>query len=169
MAPVNGHASHASTSKSLNRESINPAVLNVEYAVRGELALKADTYAQQIAGTKPGGDKLPFDKVVTANIGNPQQRGLDQKPITFWRQVISLLEYPALFEEHAEVASKIYPQDAIDRAKELYKEIGSVGAYTHSKGVLGIRKNVAKYIEREYLSQGLFAVGACWARGRGGG
>jgi uncharacterized membrane protein YdbT with pleckstrin-like domain len=30
---------------------------------------------------------LGFDKVVTANIGNPQQKGLDQRPITFWRQV----------------------------------------------------------------------------------
>jgi hypothetical protein len=152
MAPTNGHTSAPSTSKSLNRSSINPAVLNVEYAVRGELALKADTYAQQIAGHKEGGDKLPFDKVVTANIGNPQQRGLDQKPITFWRQVISLLEYPALFQEHREVASKIYPEDAIERAQELYEEIGSVGAYTHSKGVLGIRKNVAKYIEREFMA-----------------
>lgn len=123
-------------------------MLNVEYAVRGELALKADTYAQQLAGTKPGGDKLPFDKVVTANIGNPQQRGLDQQPITFWRQVISLLEYPALWQEHRELADKIYPSDAIERAEELYKEIGSVGAYTHSKGVLGIRKHVAEYIEQ---------------------
>ena len=47
--------------KALTLESINPAVLNVEYAVRGELALKADKYANQL---KDGnGQDLPFDKV----------------------------------------------------------------------------------------------------------
>lgn len=131
----------------LNRDSINPAVLNVQYAVRGELALKADKYAHQLADGQGG--SLPFDRVVTANIGNPQQKGLDQRPITFWRQVISLLEYPALMEEHLDVARKIYPEDAIARAKSLHEEIGSTGAYTHSKGILGIRKRVAKYIEGE--------------------
>jgi alanine transaminase len=39
--------------------------------------------------------------------------------------------------------------DTIERAKKLYGEIGSVGAYTHSKGVKEIRERVAKFIERE--------------------
>jgi alanine transaminase len=30
---------------------------------------------------------LPFNKVISTNIGNPQQTGLDQPPITFNRQV----------------------------------------------------------------------------------
>ncbi len=71
--------------KCLSLKTINPAVLKVEYAVRGELAIKADEYANRIADGE--GEDLPFNKVVTANIGNPQQKGLDQKPITFWRQV----------------------------------------------------------------------------------
>nr|WRH23595.1 alanine transaminase [Naematelia aurantialba] len=131
----------------LTLESINPAVLHVHYAVRGELALKADAYAHQLAA--PGGAQppLPFTHVVTANIGNPQQRGLDQAPITFWRQVVSLLEYPALMTTHLEVAKQIYPADVLDRARSLHAEIGSTGAYTHSKGVLAIRKRVAKFIE----------------------
>lgn len=141
---------HSTQAHGLTKDNINPAVLNVSYAVRGELALKADKYAHQLADGH--GDDLPFKKVVTANIGNPQQKGLDQRPITFWRQVISLLEYPALMEEHIEVARKIYPEDAIERAQKLYREIGSVGAYTHSKGILGIRKNVAKYIEGESIA-----------------
>jgi len=144
----------------LTRDTINPTVLDVEYAVRGELALKADKYSQQLASPLAGGssggesptDKLPFDKVVTANIGNPQQKGLDQKPITYWRQVISLLEYPDLFKQHYDVAKQIYPEDVIERAKSLHEEIGSTGAYTHSKGVLGIRKRVAKFIEGESRS-----------------
>ncbi|ORX38241.1 transaminase [Kockovaella imperatae] len=128
----------------LTKSSINPAVLEVEYAVRGELALKADKYTHELADGKKD---LPFDKVVTANIGNPQQKGLDQVPITYWRQVISLLEYPNLMEEHLEIAKQIYPSDVIARAKSLHEEIGSVGAYTVSKGILGIRKRVAKFIE----------------------
>lgn len=133
----------------LTLETINPAVLDVQYAVRGELALKADKYMQEL--DQPGGGKnLPFDKVVTANIGNPQQKGLNQRPITFWRQIISLLEYPDLMEEHLEVAKKIYPADVIKRAQSLRKEIGSVGAYTPSKGVLAIRQRVAKFLQGEW-------------------
>ena len=47
------------------------------------------------------------------------------------------------------MAKQIYPSDAIERAQLLHKEIGSTGAYTHSKGVLAIRQNVAKFIEGE--------------------
>ncbi|BEJ17528.1 hypothetical protein CspHIS471_0609290 [Cutaneotrichosporon sp. HIS471] len=130
----------------LTLETINPAVLDVQYAVRGELALKADKYMHEL-DTPGGGKNLPFDKVVTANIGNPQQKGLNQRPITFWRQIISLLEYPELMEEHLEITKKIYPDDVIKRAQGLRKEIGSVGAYTPSKGVLAIRQRVAKFLE----------------------
>jgi len=35
----------------------------------------------------------------------------------------------------------------IARASQLYDEIGSIGAYSHSQGVLFIRKNVARFIE----------------------
>jgi hypothetical protein len=50
---------------------------------------KATEYSTKLASGK-GGD-LPFDKIVNANIGNPQQSGLDQKPITWWRQVRALI------------------------------------------------------------------------------
>jgi alanine transaminase len=135
----------------LTADNINPAVIKVEYAVRGELALKADKYMQQLSSGE--GSDLPFKKVVTANIGNPQQKGLDQQPITYWRQVISLLEYPDLMQgDLLEMAKKIYPEDVLDRAKGLWEEIGSVGAYSPSKGVLGIRKRVAKFLEGESLN-----------------
>ena len=60
-------------------------------------------------------------------------------------QVAALLEYPPLMEQ----GKDIFPPDVIARAKELYKEIGSIGAYSHSQGVPYIRQNVAKFIERE--------------------
>ncbi len=77
----------------LTTKTINPHVLTAEYAVRGEISNRANKYAAQIAD---GDTSLPFPSVVTANIGNPQQQPyLAQKPLTFWRQVAALTEYPS--------------------------------------------------------------------------
>jgi alanine transaminase len=64
--------------------NINPAWKDVQYAVRGPIAIKAEEYRERL---RKGDKTLPFDRVVNSNIGNPQQKGLDQKPITFTRQV----------------------------------------------------------------------------------
>jgi alanine transaminase len=53
------------------------------------------------------------------------------------------MEWPKL----AELAKDAFPEDVIARAKELQAEIGSIGAYSHSKGVPYIRQNVARFIE----------------------
>ena len=75
----------------LSTSDLNPAILKVEYAVRGELAIKAEEYRKRLAlGGEHG---LPFDKVISSNIGNPQQKGLDQPPLTFTRQVSIRLCY----------------------------------------------------------------------------
>jgi hypothetical protein len=74
--------------KVLNLDTINQNVKQVEYAVRGELSNRAGKYADQLSQGKGKESGLPFDSVVTANIGNPQQQPhLAQKPLTFWRQV----------------------------------------------------------------------------------
>ena len=64
-------------------------------------------------------------------------------------QVCSLIEYPDLLnKENETLVSKIYPVDAIKRAKTLLKEMGgSSGAYSHSQGIPAIRERVAKAIE----------------------
>ncbi|UZJ56876.1 hypothetical protein CBS101457_006196 [Exobasidium rhododendri] len=129
-------------SKVLTLDTINPNVKNVEYAVRGELSNKATKYAEMLSEGK--GD-LPFKSVVSANIGNPQQQPyLAQKPLTFWRQVAALTEYPALLD-NPEIA-KTFPSDAQERAKKLLASVGSLGAYSHSKGAASIRKDVAAFI-----------------------
>ena len=69
--------------KTLTPQDLNPAVLNVQYAVRGELAIKAEDLRNKLEM----GYTLPFKRVINSNIGNPQQKGLDQPPITFSRQV----------------------------------------------------------------------------------
>lgn len=81
--------------KTLNIRNINPHLLKAQYAVRGELAQGSEIYRQlDVTRDNPqqNGNKLPFDAVISANIGNPQQ--LDQKPITFFKQVLSILEHP---------------------------------------------------------------------------
>ncbi|KAE8149839.1 pyridoxal phosphate-dependent transferase [Aspergillus avenaceus] len=127
----------------LNAENINPYVKEAKYAVRGELAVKAEEYRVKLSN----GDKsLPFDSVIFANIGNPQQ--LDQKPITFFRQVLSLLENPGLLENPEALRTSFgYQQDVVDRAKKLLADVQSVGAYSHSQGAPVIRQSVAKFIE----------------------
>lgn len=71
----------------LHVDQLNPAIKNVQYAVRGELAIKAEVHREKLKEDDHG---LPFDTVVSSNIGNPQQKGLDQPPITFNRQVRTL-------------------------------------------------------------------------------
>ncbi len=136
--------------KSLTIDNINPHVKEAKYAVRGELAVRSEEYRAKLKKghpPTPPDESLPFDKVVSANIGNPQQ--LDQKPITFFRQVLSLLEYPPLLENEEALQKYLgYKQDVIDRAKWLLKEVHSVGAYSASQGVPAIRESVARFIER---------------------
>lgn len=125
----------------LEQKDLNQNLVNAQYAVRGELAVKAEGHRQVLLDQR--GALLPFSQVIFANIGNPQQLG--QKPITFFRQVASIIEYPDILK--SEYATKIYPEDAIKRAEVLLKEIGSVGAYSHSQGVPWVRKSIAKFIE----------------------
>ncbi|KAK6539098.1 hypothetical protein TWF694_010637 [Orbilia ellipsospora] len=130
--------------RSLNYDNINPHVKAAKYAVRGELAVKAESIRREL---EQNPSSHPFDHVIFANIGNPQQ--LDQKPITFFRQVLSLIQYPDLLEEaNLEAAKQLYPEDALERAKWLLKSVKSVGAYSHSQGAPPLRDSVAKYIEQ---------------------
>ncbi len=127
----------------LTVDKINQRVINAEYAVRGELALKSEEFRARLLK----GDKdLPFGQVINANIGNPQQ--LDQKPITFFRQVLSILENPRLLDSEDVLVNGLgYKPDVIERAKWLLQKVGSVGAYSASTGVPAIKESVAKFIE----------------------
>ncbi|KAF1854597.1 hypothetical protein Lal_00012342 [Lupinus albus] len=137
----------------LTSENINQRVVSAKYAVRGELAVKSEEYRAKIAKGDTG--DLPFKEVISANIGNPQQ--LDQKPITFFRQVASLLENPLLLQNEEALTKHFgYQTDVIERAKFLLSKIGSVGAYSASTGVPAIRDSIAKFIERGFCRRFCF-------------
>ena len=127
----------------LNINNINQNVVAAKYAVRGELAVKSELYRAKLAA----GDKdLPFDEVISANIGNPQQ--LDQKPITFFRQVLSLVENPELLKHEDVLLNSLgYKSDVVARAKWLLSHCQSVGAYSASSGVPAIKGSIAKFLE----------------------
>ena len=127
----------------LDLQDLNQHVLKAEYAIRGAIPMRAEQIQDQI-NLDP--ESVPFDRITTANIGNPQQ--LQQKPLTFSRQVVSVLQYPDMLQHRdALVQSGAFNADALDRAQVLLDKIGgSVGAYSSSQGVYGIRETVAKYI-----------------------
>ncbi|KAI9148181.1 LOW QUALITY PROTEIN: putative alanine aminotransferase [Paramyrothecium foliicola] len=128
----------------LNIDNVNPHVVRAKYAVRGELALKSEEYRAKLR--KGEGADLPFDQVISSNIGNPQQLG--QKPITFYRQVLSLLENPKLLEHEDILLNTLdYKPDVVERARWLLKQVGSVGAYSASAGNPAIKESIAKFLE----------------------
>ncbi|CAI5956621.1 unnamed protein product [Closterium sp. NIES-65] len=123
----------ASSEKVLRTDTMNENVLKTVYAVRGELYLRA---AQLQAEGK---------EIIFTNVGNPHSLG--QKPMTFPRLVLALAEAPFLMENPE--TAKLFPADAIARAKKyLSFTTGGIGAYSDSRGLAGIRKEVAEFIAK---------------------
>jgi len=127
----------APTEPSLKLENMNPCIKKMQYAVRGPLVIRATEIEKELQA----GVKKPFDNVIKANIGDAHAMG--NKPITFIRQVLALITYPALLE------SNEFPEDAKSRAREILSGCkgASVGSYSDSPGLEVIRRHVAKYIE----------------------
>lgn len=133
--------------RQLSIDNINPHVREAKYAVRGELAVRSEEYRALLAA---GSTKLPFEQVISANIGNPQQ--LDQKPLTFFRQVLSILENPDLLAKSDVLVNQLgYKPDVLERAKRLLAAVGSVGAYSASNGAPAIRQSIADFLESKFL------------------
>eukprot|EP00535_Pseudo-nitzschia_heimii_P005140 CAMPEP_0197174360 /NCGR_PEP_ID=MMETSP1423-20130617/915_1 /TAXON_ID=476441 /ORGANISM="Pseudo-nitzschia heimii, Strain UNC1101" /LENGTH=651 /DNA_ID=CAMNT_0042623283 /DNA_START=347 /DNA_END=2302 /DNA_ORIENTATION=+ len=119
-----------------NEESMSQSLRRMQYAVRGEVVMKADQLAAQ------------GKEIIYTNIGNPHQVG--QSPITYYRQVLALCDLSAECGVDHPSVYELFPRDVVDRARE-YKEIlgpSGTGAYTHSQGVLEFRKHIAKYIQK---------------------
>ncbi|KAJ2097382.1 alanine transaminase, partial [Coemansia sp. S100] len=134
----------ADGAKVLTIDSMNPNIREMEYAVRGAIPIRAEKLREQLK-THPG--SLPFKQITACNIGNPQQ--LEQKPLTFLRQVSALMEYTDLLSpQMIDTTRKLFPEDAIERARRNLSYVGNaVGAYTQSLGIYEVRQDVARFIE----------------------
>ncbi|CAN0877790.1 Alanine aminotransferase 2, mitochondrial [Linum grandiflorum] len=122
--------------------TINPKVLQCEYAVRGEIVNIAQSLQEELK-TNPG--SLPFDEIIYCNIGNPQSLG--QLPITYFREVLALCDHPSLLDK-AETQG-LFSADSIERAWQILDQIPgrATGAYSHSQGIKGLRDTIAAGIE----------------------
>lgn len=116
----------------LTLDNLSQNLLNAEYAVRGKIVIRAQELEQQ-------GKKITY-----CNIGNPHT--FNQKPLTYIREVLSLLEYPDLLNKPI---TGLFAADSIARAKYILQQIPEgVGAYSTSAGIEFIRKAVAEFISR---------------------
>jgi len=128
---------------------MNSRLLEMEYAVRGAVPQRAEEIAKQLKHAKKHGEDsgYNFSQLMRCNIGNPQAVG--QQPITFYRQVLSLVNTPGLIElsKRKRDLRRIFPKDAVARAAELSDAIGSTGAYTNSKGIPLVRRHICEFIK----------------------
>ncbi|MEO8167995.1 MAG: aminotransferase class I/II, partial [bacterium] len=117
----------------ISLSDLNKNLLRAEYAVRGPIVIRAQQLEEQ------------GRKIIYCNIGNPQ--ALKQQPLSFIRQTLSLLEYPALLESPE--ALRLYPKDLIERARMILQlHPSGTGAYSQSAGIPFIRKAVAEFISK---------------------
>ena len=139
---------------------VDSNILHMEYAVRGPIPQRAAELEKQ------------GRTIIPCHIGNPQALG--QAPLTYLRQVLSLVEEPSkisrerqlkdLFE--ANPFSNLVEEDFISEEiltlseDILEKSVTGMGAYTASKGHLFIREAIADFInQRDGIepSKGIFA------------
>jgi len=112
---------------------LNERLLRAEYAVRGPIVQRAQEL--EAAGRR----------IIYCNIGNPQ--ALKQRPLTYLRQILCLIEYPELLE-NADV-TRHFPKDVVERARSiLVRHPHGTGAYSQSAGIPFIRKAVADFVAR---------------------
>jgi aspartate/methionine/tyrosine aminotransferase len=128
---------------------VNKNILEMEYAVRGPIAMRAAELDRE------------GKKIIPCHIGNPQALG--QPALTYNRQVLSLVEDPtkierekalkALFEEVPGCdlkESDFIPDDVLAESGGILSKMkaGTTGAYTESKGERFIREAIAEFINK---------------------
>jgi len=129
--------------------TVNKNILEMEYAVRGPIPMRAAEMVKQ------------GREIISCNIGNPQALG--QTPLNYFREVLSLVEEPSkiareralksLFEETpiSDIKeSDFVPDDVLAVSENIIRQMkaGGTGAYTESKGERFIREAIAAFINR---------------------
>ena len=134
--------------------TVNRRILEMEYAVRGPIPRRAAELKQQ------------GRRIIPCNLGNPQALG--QQPISFYREVLSLVEHPVRIERERRLKALFnggaldgldgldglepddFHSDYVLELSERYlsqMETG-MGAYSDSSGPRFIREAVANFIDR---------------------
>lgn len=117
----------------LQKNDLNPKLLKAEYAVRGSIVQRANELARN-------GREITF-----CNIGNPHT--FNQKPMTYVREVLSLLEFPQLIKEAHRF--KLFHKDSIEKAKDILRFIPEgLGAYSATTGIEFVRRAIADFINK---------------------
>jgi len=121
----------------LSTTNMNPAIKEVQYAVRGPIVARAVQIDNEILG---GSKDYSFDKVIKCNIGDAHAMG--QKPITFIREVVAGCMSPSIIPS--------LPAAVQAKCKSILGGCGgsSIGAYSASVGVQLIREHIAAYCEK---------------------
>ena len=128
---------------------VNKNIIEMQYAVRGAIPQRA-TELQKMGR-----------QTIACNIGNPQALG--QKPISYYREVIGLLEDPSrikierkikeVYKSHPDLFDSFEENDilsdyVLNLAEDILSSIGNkLGAYSESKGFEFIRKAIATFID----------------------
>jgi aspartate/methionine/tyrosine aminotransferase len=111
-------------------KDLSRAVLETEYAVRGPIVARAQELERE------------GREIIYCNIGNPQ--ALQQKPLTYLRQVLALCQFPELITACVDR----FPADVTGTARKVLAGTRhGMGAYSESKGVRFIREAVAAFIQ----------------------
>ena len=128
--------------------AVNPNILEMEYAVRGPIPKRAAELEKQ------------GRKIIPCHIGNPQALG--QVPMTYLRQVLSLVEEPTKIDRERQL-KRVFEENPYSNLREedfiseeilvlsediLAKSVTGMGAYTESKGHIFIREAIAEFINQ---------------------
>lgn len=118
-------------------DTISSHVKAAEYAVRGPIVTRSMEIQDKL---KSGKHNFKFDKTIQCNIGNPQS--LEQPPLTYIRDVLSLTINPALMQRGA-----AFPPEAVERAKKYLARIPGMGAYSESQGIAAVREDICRFLK----------------------
>ncbi len=140
--------------------TVNRRILEMEYAVRGPIPQRAAELKQR------------GKRIIPCNLGNPQALG--QQPISFYREVLSLVEHPVRIERERRLKALfnggamdvpgaldgpggpggLEPDDfhsdyVLDLSERYLSQMETgMGAYSDSSGPRFIREAVADFIDR---------------------
>ena len=116
----------------ITMNNLSERLLKAQYAVRGPIVNRAQQLEQQ------------GKKIIYCNIGNPQ--ALKQRPLTYLRHILSLVEYSELLETPLGKAQ--FPSDVLEKVRTMFRRYPfGTGAYSQSTGIPFIREAIADFIQ----------------------